>query len=340
MKVPKINVLFSYYYLRQNEPLIQLLIDLSSTMHIMIDSGAFTNRYQRIKALKEGRGFNAVTLKEYIEVCQTWHGKFWEYIQLDVIADGEATRKNLKAMLKEGLRPMPVFQHGESYARLPEYLAVNQRISVGGIAGDTPGNHPDYARKRYSQLYLKSKKKAKIHALGWLKWPDVFKLPLKYGDSSSYCSGGRFGQIATFDDRTGFSAPGYQAVFAKPHTKKSQRAIGWMRRCNIPPAWIDDQDYYRRVQGIPGLMSTYAYIRFHLAAVRHKFGFFFAVPNVNWFTPILAVIKNATNTGFDYPQARQDKEGLDELWKKDRGRFTAQAKGILEKYTDQSVVLD
>jgi hypothetical protein len=90
----------------------------------LIDSGAFTIHM---------RGKGQIDLNAYMAEARN---SYWdECVALDVIGDGEASRRNAETMRMAGLKKtIPVFHQGEPWEILDEYKRNFRRIGLGGIA--------------------------------------------------------------------------------------------------------------------------------------------------------------------------------------------------------------
>jgi len=194
LKSNKLNLLYSYAYLKEDANLEKALLRLSSMglINLLIDSGAFT-------AFKSGK---PIVLKDYIERCKFYDGQCFQYVALDVINEKDATRDNLNTMVQAGLKPMPVVTADEDTSISSEYVIINEYMSVGGGVF----NKGDWVKQRFQQVYKHSGNKAKIHGLGYVTFPDMYKLPLHTVDASSATSGRRFGTISIFDPHRGLTS--------------------------------------------------------------------------------------------------------------------------------------
>lgn len=328
---PKINLLFSYAYLRKSPEYNQWVIDVSKDSKVIIDCGAFTVHHQTIKSAKDGRKVIPLTVSEYIDACKRYDGSVHGYIALDVIGDPKATRKNLSAMVGAGLTPMPVFVHNEDWGYVKTLTQVNPHICVGGIAGDVGGGRDEFAAYRYKRTFEASGETAQIHSLGFLKIPYIFNLPIVSGDSSSFCSGGRFGSIARFSSRTGFTTTSWQDL--RIANRAALETMSYLRRFGITASDVKNPKYFKKVHGIPGLITIYAYLEFHKLCVSRGFDFYFAVPNTSWANGIFCILDTLTPRGFDYHAAWKKKLVLNELWKGDVKAYTREVSRILRTST-------
>jgi hypothetical protein len=187
----KLNVLYSYAYLRSNKALETELLLLSEKglINLLIDSGAFT-------AHNSG---NPIDLPAYIEACKRYDGRCWQYVALDVIEDKEQTQENLNLMAKANLKPMPVLTTDEDVSMAMDMVAFNPHIGVPG-GTRTKG---DWMKQRFQQVDKVTDGYAKIHGLGYVTFPEMYQLPLKTVDSSTWTMGRRFGRVHYFDKREG-----------------------------------------------------------------------------------------------------------------------------------------
>jgi len=189
LQLNKISVLYSYAYLKNQEYLEKVLLELSAEgyINLMVDSGAFT-------AYKSG---NPIDLKAYIEACKRYDGKVWQYVALDVVFRPEDTFDNLNKMAVAGLKPMPVLVNGVDVSLTKELKKFSEYVCVpGGTL--TKG---DYMRQRFQQV---AKYGVKIHGLGYMKFPEMYQLPLYSIDSSTWADGRMYGTFCKFDKETGF----------------------------------------------------------------------------------------------------------------------------------------
>jgi hypothetical protein len=202
----KLNVLYSYAYLRSNKALETELLLLSEKglINLLIDSGAFT-------AHNSG---NPIDLPAYIEACKRYDGRCWQYVALDVIEDKEQTQENLNLMAKANLKPMPVLTTDEDVSMAMDMVAFNPHIGVPG-GTRTKG---DWMKQRFQQVDKVTDGYAKIHGLGYVTFPEMYQLPLKTVDSSTWTMGRRFGTVKWFDKKNGLECI-QAAEMRKPNHK-------------------------------------------------------------------------------------------------------------------------
>lgn len=331
--LPRLNLLISYAYLRDRTKqrgitlFEEMVLALSPYVDILIDSGAFTDYGQKKKALAAGKRHDGITVEEYIAACKRYHGRVWQYIMLDVIQNIEASRRNLAAMVGAGLKPMPVFIYPESYDEVPELVKINPHICVaGGVDAKRR-----FAQQRYQLTYKASGGEARIHGLGFVKHPDIFRLPLASVDSSSWCSGGRFGSISHYVPRTGFTTVNWREVKQDMHPRL------WLhlQRCGIKPSDLSTVANHRQNFGIPAMTYAFAYLQLHQHCYSEGIRFFFAMPTTTWTQQLISIVAHTDTkaNSFDYHAARATSIRARELAKRDPEAFTQWAVSVVKEKT-------
>ena len=96
-------------------------------VNLFLDSGAFS-------ATRRGA---VIVLDEFIKFAKKNETHCEVIANLDVIGDGDATRRNQKKMEAEGLNPLPVYHYGEPRKHLIYYVNMN-RYDYIGIGGMVP----------------------------------------------------------------------------------------------------------------------------------------------------------------------------------------------------------
>lgn len=309
----KMNLLVSHAFLRTDVRFSEYVLALAPFLNLMIDSGAFSNYSAKLKAAKNGLKYNPITLEEYINAGQKYyHGRVWQYVMLDVIRNREASEYNLQAMLDAGLRPMPVFIEGYAYEQILDLIKINRRICVAGGVGSAD----QYIYQRYQKAYAASKGQALIHGLGFLRWPDVFQLPLATGDSSTSSSGARFGHISFYDKRQGTKRIHWKDLLS-PKGKNApyySELLGKMRSYGITIEQMKNPASYSKMHGIHSLLELFAAVQFQDHATEVGFGMFMAISKSTWLHMLFAVLTALDDNGFDYNQAVFWTNHLREMW--------------------------
>ena len=139
-------ILFSFHYLQRGGAVASLChrIMQQPGACLLIDSGAFSAH----------RLGERIRLTYYIEACRYYleSPQVWGCIQLDVVGNAEASRRNLMSMVDSGVRPMPVLTSDAPLERLQEYQQVNDRICIAGALGQFVGRE-DWITSRYQQAH-------------------------------------------------------------------------------------------------------------------------------------------------------------------------------------------
>ncbi len=183
-KGSRFPVLVSYAYLRKlPERRARPMLDCP-WVDLMLDSGAFT-------AANSG---GEVTLEEYCGYLRANAGCFWQYVALDRIGDPAATRRNLDAMVRAGLSPMPVHVLGDSAERMDELFSLSPRVCLGGLL--RPGR--GHADAGYLNHKMKWAAGRPVHWLGYVV-PSAIQAHRPYScDSSSWSYGCRYGDLHVY----------------------------------------------------------------------------------------------------------------------------------------------
>jgi len=158
---------------------------------IMLDSGA----YSAWRAGKE------VDFKEYMRYLHYLIDKYpdadFEYVNLDVIGDGEKSYKNWMTMRDNGLNPMPVWHLTSSHSWLVKYLKLTDRVALSWF-GQMP-----YRRRILSLDYLwtkyltndKNMATARVHGMGVADFRILQRYPWDTVDSTSWLLTAAMGDV-------------------------------------------------------------------------------------------------------------------------------------------------
>jgi hypothetical protein len=311
--LPRLAVLYSYSYLRGSKDGVdELLASLSPHMDILIDSGAFTDFQMQRKAAARGTSYLPLRLDDYIAWLKDTGPLWWQYIMLDVIRNPEASRINLARMVKAGLRPMPVFTYPEKLEAVPELCAINEHLCVSGGTDAARS----FMHQRFHRVYEASEGKAKIHGLAFVKYPDIYQLPLYSVDSSTWTAGKRFGTVHRYEPRLGMVGGPWQKTLA---VKKDAATILHLRRCNITPDILRTRakPHWDTNDGIAATVTTNAHLQFFRHA--HSLGrhYFLAATCSYQLFEIAAVAatQHPSDGTFDYQKALELVHLMKRCWK-------------------------
>jgi hypothetical protein len=295
--LPRLHILFSYAFVR-GPALCKTAHALAEVSDVLVDSGAFTN-FANAKAELDGREAKRqpVLLPDYIDWLKEHGPSWWKYIQLDVIADPKGTARNLATMRKAGLAPMPVLVSGENPSKMRGFMDFDPWVCVaGGVTGTKA-----YTGKRFTEAYEASGKKALIHGLGFVKWPRVFQLPIRSGDSTSWSAGSRWGNLQTFNDRDGLLT--FRVAAKEP--KNYLAALGQLRKLNVKVSDLTARSYQRGSESVTSICSIKAFLDFHAFADPRGYAMFFAITNHHQAMCLLAALSAYDEYGgWDYQQGK------------------------------------
>lgn len=183
-RAPKLPLLVSYFYLRdQSERVVKEAVT-NPNIELLVDSGAFS-------ALNVGA---EITLDEYMEFCHRWKKHLYGYLALDKLQDPKATDLNLRIMLREGLKPIPVHVFGDGQKRMDQLYGLSDWVALGGLR--RPQRGPA------SLTYIKQKMDwaagRKVHWLGYTRKAMLEAFRPFSCDCSSWASGMMFGRITFY----------------------------------------------------------------------------------------------------------------------------------------------
>lgn len=333
---PRLNMLFSFHFLRGNEKFNRIVCEIAPYVNVMIDSGAFSNYTAMVKASKEGKSVTPISLAEYTTaIKQNYEGRVWQYVMLDVIGNAEETKKRFYQMMDSGLKPMPVLTMGEDFATMEEFCKYNKRICVaGGVRSSDK-----YIYQRYQKAFKGSGNKALIHGLGFLRWPDVFQLPIATGDSSTSSAGARFGNLSVYDPKKGYIRCRWQEMLERK--KGSEQLLGTILKSNITVETLANPETYRTSAGITSMFEMYSNLKFQQHSVELGFGNFNALSGSLWLYILLSVLSTTRSSGyfdgFDYLEAVKTLKALQAWHNSDFNKVVDFAIATLSKQTNWQV---
>ncbi|ASS76841.1 hypothetical protein CIG75_19100 [Tumebacillus algifaecis] len=128
--------LMSYHWLRKDttERWMSYMQDLGFTAQdeasVLLDSGAFSvwNAAQRGADVE-------ITVEEYADFIERNKHWLWGWMNLDVIGDDAATRRNYEYLIARGLRPIPVWPITGSLDELARIVEEDHElVAIGGTA--------------------------------------------------------------------------------------------------------------------------------------------------------------------------------------------------------------
>ena len=261
------NLLASYAYLGKSKDFCELFFGLhrSGYSNVMVDSGAFT-----VRNAKENRDW--LTLDTYCDFLGQYGDMSEKYIMLDVIGDDEQSKKNYEIMVQRGLCPMfVVTMLDRDFSFVRDSMAVNPHCCVaGGVSTKGP-----WLIKRFQDTIKATGGKAKIHALGYVTFPNLFRAPIVSGDSSSWVQQAqKYGCLTAFTD-TGLRQQTYKEVWGGKKLKPELRTV--LNEFKITPAMFTQKRYHTGITSISTLLCLVAYLKYQKYSQAHNRQLFLAV---------------------------------------------------------------
>lgn len=191
-----INILESYYYLRNNEDFMVLVRHFGS---FLLDSGAFT--------FMSGSHKGAIDWDKYVEGYAAFVNKYdiKLFFELDidsVVGLHETERLRAKLETLTGKKPIPVWHKGRGKEYFIQMCKDYPYVAIGGIVTK------EIPRSVYEKAFpwfinTAHKYGAKIHGLGYTTIANLHKYRFDSVDSTAWLYGNRGGYIYKFNPKTG-----------------------------------------------------------------------------------------------------------------------------------------
>lgn len=178
--LPKLPLLISYAYLREEPATVERVMGADS-VELLVDSGAFT-------AMNAGR---EIDLPDYCRFLHQHRESIFAYIALDKLQDPAQTDRNLRAMIADGLRPVPVHVLGDDGRRMDELFALSDYVALGGLRRPHRGPAPlPYVKQKMEWAAGR-----KVHWLGYTSKPVLQSFRPFSCDCSSWIGGAMYGRV-------------------------------------------------------------------------------------------------------------------------------------------------
>lgn len=225
----KLPVLVSYAFLKDSRALSARVLGAEG-LELLLDSGAFT-------ALNAG---HEIRLADYVAFLGEWRHRLFGYLALDRLQDPAQTDANLRAMLAEGLTPVPVHVFGDDGARMDQLFEWSDWVALGGLRRPHRGAAP--------LAYLKQKmawaRGRRVHWLGYVRLPALRAFRPYSADCSSFASGVRYGHVQAYAGRGRWLAFTRESVEAeKPYLRGEVRRL--LDHYGIPVEHFADARFWR-----------------------------------------------------------------------------------------------
>ena len=284
------NILVSYAYTGKVKKFNDAVMNesVSGNANVMIDSGAFT--------IYNAKKVSKLNLDSYCTYLETNAHKVEKYVMLDVIKSEQKTKQNYHTMLDRGFNPMYVFtEYDNDWEFLKKAVANQKHLCVAG--GVT--NRGDWMLKRYQDVYNNSK--ADIHALGFVQFNDIFRLPLHSVDSSSWLQSSEvYGYLNWFEDRV--KSIRYIDILNKK--KKMPIALkAALEEIKVSPKDFSNLNNHRGSHSIGTLLNAVTYTKYQKYAKSLDLNLFLAIANTHQLNVLLYTNDNLNN--LDYNQWKQ-----------------------------------
>ena len=279
-----LNLLASFAYMGRDKDFTEGFFGAhrSGKANVMVDSGAFTKLNAR-----ENRDW--LNLDSYCDYMQRWEADCEKYVMLDVIGNQVETRKNYETMVDRGLAPMFVLTMYDN-----DWLYLNSTIKVNPdccVAGGTMTKGP-WIIKRFQDARKHTENTIRIHALGYVTFPNIIRAPIVSGDSSTWIQGAqKYGQICVFNK--GLSNRTYHDYLGGAKMKPELKGI--LNRLEITPQEFVKKSNHRGNMSIGTLLSMVAFIDYQRYVWKYGKRLFLAVNSKGNLDKILWVDENYRN---------------------------------------------
>jgi hypothetical protein len=266
---------------------------------ILIDSGAFSAH----------RLGEKIRLTTYIEACKEYlsYDDVWGCIQLDVIGNKERSRANLHRMVSAGVRPMPVLTVDAPLEWAKEYADINPRMCVAGALGAFEGCQ-EWIEERYHKV-KEVAPQSELHGLGYVRWPQMFTVPLASVDSSSHSAGERYGILAKFNRQTGMKFLGRRVVhYANGWKNMDAEFKDYLDKCRVTRRdWFDEGLINSGPGSFAACSMTATSAQQSIYGKRHDRAIFQAGSNwLCWARMMLVIKHGADDASFDFWRVRKE----------------------------------
>ena len=192
-KLKDVSYVLESFYGIEKKPLILERIKNKKWKMFLLDSGAFTfmNSFK-------GKINWEVYINSYIDFINKYDIQYFFELDIDVIVGYENVKKIRKYIeQRTGKKCIPVWHKSRG---LDEFITMCKEYSYVSIGGIVIG---EITRKEYKYfpklIKIAHDNNCKIHGLGFTNTKLLHKYPFDTVDSTSWLSGGRFGQLHLFN---------------------------------------------------------------------------------------------------------------------------------------------
>ena len=284
----KLTVLVSYFYIQRDPRWNDVMEACSPYIDWMVDSGGFSDFMMAAKAAKKGQPYTRLELQDYITWLHQHKQSVWNYVAMDVVRQPKLSNENYKVMWDEGLLPMPVLTAMHPVESVVEWVERYRWLCMAGVVDGAA----EWIVPRLREIHRLTGDKARVHALGMSRWPELVQWPMHSADSSSWLSGARYGTLTDFQPGRGLM---------QMNTPKD--VASYLTRTNSPTqrsAWTGGH-------GVPSVSTMSAYLKMaDFAATIDGRRSFLAVSAIGYFGTMMAVAESMRELGrYNYIDARR-----------------------------------
>ncbi len=183
----QVKVLCSYHYFK-NVDMDEMVNAMGKKPMIFADSGAFSAYTQGVE----------IQIKDYATWLKRWSHLITTAVNLDVIRNPSASKKNQNKLEQLGCEVIPVFHTGSDFSILDELAESYPYIALGGMVGA-----PKLATLRWAAAcMMRTKNQGTVfHGFGMTDKKNIESLPWYSVDSSSWGAGHRYGRLNVWTGR-------------------------------------------------------------------------------------------------------------------------------------------
>lgn len=220
----EIPYLLESFYSLQNEKTLKRIIKHNKE-NFLLDSGAFTFMSGTGKA-----DFDEY-LTKYIDFIKKYDIKYFFELDVDSVVGYEKVKEYRKRLEKEtGKKCIPVWHKSRGKDEFLKMCDEYDYVAIGGIVTKeiTKDQYPFFAWF----LNEAHKRGCKVHGLGFTATKELHKYHFDTVDSTNWLSGGRFGQLHTFNGR-----------YIESKSYKNKRAVYKAIDSHNLKEWVKFQKY-------------------------------------------------------------------------------------------------
>jgi hypothetical protein len=230
---PKLPLLVSYAFLRD---MPELCAELTARpdVELLLDSGEFTAK---------NAGYEIV-LTDYLSFLGKYGRGLFGYMALDKIQDPVQTAANLRVMLREGFKPIPIHVFGDGAARMDELFEVSEWVALGGLRRPHRGSAP----VSYVSQKMQWARGRNVHWLGYVRLGAIKAFRPFSCDCSSFSSGVRYGNVQAYAGQGRWLNFQLREVLeTRAHLRPEVRQI--LARYDVPVEHFLDERFWRNAKG-------------------------------------------------------------------------------------------